>query len=211
MNTLKLSLVAGLLFSASLSQATVLNFSGNICGNGSQACSNGGNISQSYGDSANIDVVWDSNLSAAGNQNFFWWSTGYSGQTDIAYNTSGQVGAIDLRPAAGFQVTLNSFDIGAWLSVNRTTQVSIQDANGLIYFSSGSITFNSLQLFNFNGITSANGIRINLGPDAFNTGIDNINFTVSPINVNTVPVPAAAWLFGSALFGLFGLRKHKEV
>ena len=28
-------------------------------------------------------------------------------------------------------------------------------------------------------------------------------------NASTVPVPAAAWLFGSALLGLAGLRKKK--
>ena len=31
----------------------------------------------------------------------------------------------------------------------------------------------------------------------------------SPGSVSTVPVPAAAWLFGSAMLGLVGLRRSK--
>lgn len=212
MHIFKMSLVAALLLSANLAQSAVLDFNGNICGNGSQACGNGTTISQSYGDAANVDVIWDSNLSAAGNQDFFWWGPDYSGQNNVGYNTNGQVGEIFLKPTAGFQITLNSLDIGSWLSVNRTSQVSIFDgATNAQLFSSGQITFNSLQLFTFNSLSSANGLKINLGPDAFNTGIDNINFTVSRIDVNAVPVPAAAWLFGSALFGFFGLRKRQTV
>lgn len=202
-------LVAPLILAANLAQSAVLNFDGNICGSGTQACNNGSNISQSYGDTANLDVIWDANTATAGSQDFLFWSTGYSGQSNIAYNISGANGEIFLKPNAGFQVTLNSFDIGSWLSATRTTQVSIFDgATNAQLFSSGPITFNSLQLFTFN-LLSANGLKINLGPDAFNTGIDNINFTVS--QVNAIPVPAAAWLFGSALFGFFGLRKRQTV
>lgn len=32
---------------------------------------------------------------------------------------------------------------------------------------------------------------------------------INSINVSTVPVPAAVWLFGSALLGLFGINKRK--
>ena len=36
-------------------------------------------------------------------------------------------------------------------------------------------------------------------------GLDNVSYGVSP-----VPVPAAAWLFGSALLGFFGFSKRKK-
>ena len=32
-----------------------------------------------------------------------------------------------------------------------------------------------------------------------------------PIALSAVPIPAAVWLFGSALIGLFGIRRSKEI
>jgi hypothetical protein len=39
---------------------------------------------------------------------------------------------------------------------------------------------------------------------------DNIDVTSAVGGVNAVPVPAAVWLFGSALIGLVGLGKRKK-
>jgi len=36
--------------------------------------------------------------------------------------------------------------------------------------------------------------------------LDNITYT----NLTTVPIPAAAWLFGSGLLGLIGIARHKK-
>ena len=54
------------------------------------------------------------------------------------------------------------------------------------------------------------GIAMIDGPFAgFNAGF-NANFqTVTPDPVNPVPVPAAAWLFGSGLLGLAGVARRK--
>ncbi len=37
------------------------------------------------------------------------------------------------------------------------------------------------------------------------------SFRIDTLNVSTVPVPAAAWLFGSALLGMFGFTRRKKV
>lgn len=37
--------------------------------------------------------------------------------------------------------------------------------------------------------------------------LDNVNIGWTPVAVSAVPVPAAVWLMGSALIGLFGFRK----
>ena len=37
----------------------------------------------------------------------------------------------------------------------------------------------------------------------------NANFNIRP-EVSAVPVPAAAWLFGSGLIGLVGLARRKQ-
>ena len=54
-------------------------------------------------------------------------------------------------------------------------------------------------------------IEIAISTDAFD-GADTIgidNFTIA--SVDPVPVPAAVWLFGSALIGLFGFSKRRKV
>lgn len=41
------------------------------------------------------------------------------------------------------------------------------------------------------------------------TAWDRVIFTADDINLSPVPVPAAAWLFGSALLGFFGFSRKK--
>ena len=52
-------------------------------------------------------------------------------------------------------------------------------------------------------------------PNAFNGYTNTENFTVDTLNISVtgisaVPVPAAAWLFGSGLIGLFGFARKKS-
>ena len=44
---------------------------------------------------------------------------------------------------------------------------------------------------------------------AIETNLD-LRFRVSPLSVSAVPIPAAAWLFGTALIGLVGLGKRRK-
>ena len=202
--------VAGFLVAGSVNAAS-LTFDGSICGGN---CGNGSRISQNYGDIAGqLDVRYDADTSTIAADDLFFWSTGYSGQTNVAYSMNSAANAsIFLKPEAGFSVTLNSLDIGAWQSVMRTTQLSVFDGlTNQLLFSTGQITFNNLQLFTFNNLTSANGLKISLGPDSWNTGVDNINFTVVENQVNPVPLPAAAWLFGSALLSFVGFSNRRKV
>ena len=41
-------------------------------------------------------------------------------------------------------------------------------------------------------------------------GTDTINYTISNVQTPTVPVPAAAWLFGSGLLGLAGTARRRR-
>ena len=51
--------------------------------------------------------------------------------------------------------------------------------------------------------------------DASWQGLEKVEFlsymTISEVTVTAVPVPAAAWLFGSALIGLAGLRRTRKL
>ncbi|MFM9851886.1 MAG: PEPxxWA-CTERM sorting domain-containing protein [Sphingomonadaceae bacterium] len=212
------SYVAGalaLLMTTTAANATVLDFSGNIC-DGLTACTNGARIDQSYGDSADIDVFFvdDSNgtgLSLGGNgSSLFFWDNNYNELTNVAYGQAGGAPLVFLDPLRGQSVTLNSFRLGAWPQTTRLSQVTVIDGFGATLFSSGPITVgtgNVSTLFTVN-ITSANGIGIQFGPDGFNVGIDSIDFTVGPA---AVPEPQS-WMLMLAGFVLVGslLRKRSR-
>lgn len=210
MNVLKASVVSALLFSASLAQAAVLDFSGNICGDGTQACGNYSAISQNYGDIAGqVDVVYDGHVSVPGSSNLSWWDN-YTGQLGVAWGSNGGTSEIFLSPSAGYQITLNSITFGSYAGVNRSSQYTLLDGNSNVLSPSNTFSLINPLTFALN-VTSGSGIKIQWGPDAFDVGIDNINFTVSQINVNAVPLPAAVWLFGSALLSFVGFSNRRKV
>lgn len=67
--------------------------------------------------------------------------------------------------------------------------------------------------FRFDGLLSnAGGTKsfINYNPYANYSIVSTGTLTASSSNVSAVPVPAAAWLFGSGLAGLAGLRRRKQ-
>jgi hypothetical protein len=214
MKTLKRSFfIAGAVTVAALSgtdaQAFVLTFDGNIC-NGGQACADYNPIDQTYGDVAGqLDVVY-AHRAASGNspvdENYLkWWDNAYNDLVNVAwggFGTGSGVSEIALIPAAGYQVTLNSFDLGAWPNAANATQYTVYDINYNPLISSGPIIVGTGNVHSHvtPALASATGLIIQWGPDGYNVGIDNVDFTVA------VPLPAAAWLFGSAL-GLLGLRR----
>jgi hypothetical protein len=50
-----------------------------------------------------------------------------------------------------------------------------------------------------------------LAGDILKIAYDNEEFYVSGIEVSAVPVPAAVWLFGSALLGFVGLSRRTNI
>ena len=77
---------------------------------------------------------------------------------------------------------------------------------------SGTDTLQTYYLEGFNNL-----INIQIGKDRItnqsftNITFDNLNISKGEESVSTVPVPAAAWLFGSAALGFFGLRRKNQV
>ena len=190
----------------------VLTFDGNICG--PSTCGNGTQITQTYGDVAGVvDVIYNRQVSppvSAGDELFNFWTTGYSDLVNVAWGGSNDnVGRAEifLKPLDGNPITLNSLDLGTFGGFPQGTQLSVLSGASDILFQSAAFTVDGVvhSHFDFN-LTSADGIRIQFGPSAFNVGIDNVNFTTGRQSVG-VPEPTTVALFSMGLFACVRRRR----
>jgi hypothetical protein len=211
-----LAMVASiLLFQSAPANANVLDFNGSIC-NGGAACGNNAIIDASYGDVAGqLDVQYNLNVANpfTTTGTLFWWADSYSTLTSVAYGSPGATVGLYLRPQAGYQVTLNGFDFGVWPNQTHQSQVTIRDGtSNTNLLSTGFQDFPGDAPTHFAGpYTSAGGIYILFGPDGYNGGIDNIDFTVSAI---TAAVPeSSTWammILGFAGVGFMAYRRKSR-
>jgi hypothetical protein len=204
-------IAAASMWAALSAQATVLDFAGDICsatadGSGSfTACVNGSRINQAYGDSANIDVIYQASPGSA--NSMFFWADAYSGLVAVAYGDSNNTPTILIVPTAGNMVTLAGFDIGAWPNTTRNSQVTVIDlASGTALVNTGAIAIPGNVPTNFSiNASSGAGFLINFGPDGFDVGIDNIAFTTS-----VVPEPGSWALMALGLAGVAAVARRRQ-
>jgi hypothetical protein len=174
---------------------------------GGAPCANSNLIDQGYGDVAGVDVTYTGRdgigNTAATAASLFYWDTGYTGLTDVAWTNQTDTGEIAFTGAPGTVFTFNSLNLGNYFGAGAETRIYIFDGayNVLasidpLNFAPGPFAYAPL------GITSSNGLIIQFGPDAFNIGIDDIVVTAEP-----VPEPASMLLFGLGL-GALGLRRR---
>ena len=193
-------------------KAVVLTFdAADACG---VACTNSAFISQTYGDTALVDVRFDGDVINAGFENMRWWGAGYSDLFGVAFVGLGfgqaQPTGVHLIPISGYQITLNSFDLGSWQGAGYNTQVTLRGGDGSLISSTGTFLSNGAMRNSFTpGLTRADGFRIVFGPDNFNIGIDNINYTVSQIGGGPVPEPSA-WALTILGFGTVGAMLRRR-
>lgn len=161
------------------------------------------------------------------------WSRGitspsYTGSTALFSNNDG--GLVTLRAnmiASGIldQITImqgfgNIFD---FISIDLSELVNAASQNTSITFTgklsggglaSSTVTLDGIFgqetfLFGdtFRGVTSVSWIQEGDWHQFDNIVVDNVTGT---INSSIIPVPAAVWLFGSGLLGLFGIARRKK-
>lgn len=188
----------------------VLDFSGNICGDGGSpmgACYNFASISQAYGDVAGVvDVSHSGDIFNPGSALKFW-DTGYSGLVNVAYgDTQGKEPAeMFIKPASGYEVALVSFEFGGYLSP-RDGAFSILDGSGdeLLGRTAVAVGGSGFLKFAFSSLTSPEGLRVRW-ENPYYVAIDNVTFRVTP-----VPEPGTWVLTGAglALLGVAGRRRR---
>lgn len=175
-------------------------------------CYGSSKINQQYGDIAGVVDVSYGN----GNRELYWWDNGYNDLRGVVWagsSPTGSYGRIEIRPINA-SVTLNGFDMGAWPNTTRSTHIRITDIGGETTFFSydGNVGIVGSSLLtnhsNFSPkVSSANGLWINWYDDAYNVGIDNIQFTVAAV---PEPETYSLLLAGMGLLG-FMARTRKRI
>jgi len=197
--------VGGLIISGGLNPAqaytNTLTFSG-------LGLSNASLIPQSYGDVPGVvNISYRSVFPFGSNDTFTpdlsYWNDLYSDLTDIAYSPSSDstgTGEVAILPAAGYKVKLLGFDLGSWPNLSRTSQAAIYDGTlSTQLLDYGTFTVSGITASSFApNLQSSNGLRIQWGPSAFNVGIDNISYELTPIDPITSSVPGPLPALGVA-------------
>ena len=163
----------------------------------------------SAGDSMSGQISWD--LSAVGVGTY---PESYANAGGFSYSVGGVSGSFQSLLVSIFEDTLvvpntvDQFKISAG-SAPGIRSFGLADHSGDV-FSNGELPF-SLSLSDF---TSSSIVIYNYGAnDLYNLadGDDyNMFASVTALSVSPVPVPAAFWLFGSALIGLVGFGKRRK-
>jgi len=199
-----------LLLGAGAAHAATLGFNDVTC-NG-VACVNGLVVDQiadnTYGDETGLDVSWAGSNGAV---SINYW-TGYSGLSDVVY-TDQPFGTmtITLDALAGYQVTLNSFQLGSYLNIDRATSVLITElGTATTFLNTGSLTVGPSPTTILGPYTSTSGIVINFGADITNVGLSNLSYTVSEVDPNVVPLPAGLPLLLAGLGPLYAVRRKRK-
>jgi hypothetical protein len=105
---------------------------------------------------------------------------------------------------------LNSLDSGLAWSQSKTGSVVFtghQSDGGIL---TQLLSLNKAYTHFVFGWTNLLSVEVSGNSDFGYVAYDNINVTSAASGVNAVPVPAAVWLFGSALTGIVGLGRRKK-
>lgn len=169
-------------------------------------------ISQAYGDGPNHDVVYTSRegpgAALAYPTSPRFWDLDYGDLRFVTYCDECElagVGEIAILPLPGYVVTLRSFDLGGYRydplvgPAEFNSQFTIYDAAHGVLFSSGAMTVagGPGHLSFAPNLTSGTGVILQWGPDAYDVGLDNVAFDVSPSA--PVPEPASLLLVATGL------------
>jgi hypothetical protein len=213
--------LVSLLATAPLAQALTLDFGNDpdpaVCSTTDDGlgapivCGNWGWLSQSYGDVAGVVDVTYSAPRLAG-RSLEWWADSYNNLWGVAFapgsdaDSQARIELLPVQPGDG--VTLTGFDIGAYPNLTRDTTVNIFAVGGgpALFSYSGPVGDGAISATHFAvNVSSSTGLWIEWQDNAYNVGIDNIEYTVAAI-----PEPASYALFALGLAAVGALRRARR-
>ena len=182
-------------------------------------------IPGSYGDVAGIVNVSMGHRSGWGNSTLtdasgYAWRFNYTELIDVGYPASGTgVGEISFANLlAGTLLTFNSANVGAYFDRSIPVELRVYNSAWTLLFASSGNTASLASVLFSAGVSDVSGLYVQWSGidsggnpnDAYNVGIDNVNFTSAP-TVSAVPEPATLSLFTTGLIGLgFAARRRSR-
>ncbi len=174
--------------------------------------------SQTYAHASTIDIVLssdgvggtlfsingsgeDHNQSPNGGSNAVSWSNLLGGDP---FNNSLENATFALSSALPFT---SGADLNAITLDNDGNNANLQDDIVLRFTDS----FDHDDPFSISGNGSVPGLDFSLLNPGVYTRENTVALLTLTIESNAVPLPAAAWLFGSGLLGLAGIARHKKI
>jgi len=167
------------------------------------------------------------NTAAVGTADGLWWTSQYSGQGMLYGNNStlGNVLEVTLNAGAGFSLNLNGALFGGWPNTARNVTYRLFNADYSL--STGPLTVLAAAatpaspLFPVNGwgsiihlqFTETTALGASAGRGAFDVGVQNIGYTVTPANGSVVPEPSTYILLatGMGMLGVITRRRRSSV
>ncbi len=140
---------------------------------------------------------------------------GFGDLSSALYSQDVQGGAssgaiITLLPKPGYSVTLESFDLAAFVGSSASTSYEVLDLpsnTDLIASTTLSLTYSASSHTTVNpNVSSASGLELIVGPDLFNAGLNNIVFSTKAVTA-TPDGGATLALLGLGGLGCFALRR----
>ena len=171
----------------------------------SASCSGSSAINQGYGDIDGIVNVSYFDTNKPGGGKLYWWDRDYNDLKGVVWSGSSH-GRIEISPVAG-RVTLDSFDMGAWINASRATHVRITDigATTTLFAYDGKVGNLSSHTSFSPAVSSSRGLWIDWYEDAYSVGIDNVKFTISAV---PEPDTYALLIAGMGIIGVIARRKR---
>lgn len=154
------------------------------------------------------DFNWDdSTVFISSFSSFNTLSTHYTGNTALTANGGafGFGAQIRLTKDGGGAFNLNSIELAPIFSfddINVTFTGTRADASTITQTFAGSSFLSTYSFIDFNDV-----VQVDWTNPQFRSSHQFDNIVISSGNVSTVPLPAAAWLFGSGIMGFLGLRR----
>lgn len=174
-------------------------------------CSTFAYLSQSYGDVAGVSDITYSAPRVPGHS-LEWWNTNYNTLYGVAFAEGGDSNSrarIEIKAVTtGTLVTLSAFDLGAYSNTTHGTTVNIYAIGGGVplYTFVGNVGNSSNEPTHFAvNVSAVGGLWIEFQDNAYNVGIDNIQYAVA-----TVPEPASVGLMLAGLLGIGALSTARR-
>ena len=132
----------------------------------------------------------------------------FSGGTDsqsLFWGENGSVSTISLANDSGLAFSLLSLDASSFTNLaGQLTVIGTLQGGGTVQ---QILSLNStLSTYSLIGMTGLSGVDI-----SFDGAASFAPFDLDNIQMNVVPIPAAVWLFGSALVGIMGWSRRRAV